>query len=101
LNSIASSTESWRAGSIEFDLQGIKRRAGLLFLRRRRSPRRHAGFTVEIEFARRELAVVGQALAEGVETVGLGLQLANPGSQRVNLTLRIFLRGNQLDLLVV
>jgi hypothetical protein len=54
---------------------------------------------VEIEFAIGQLAGPGQALAEGVEAVGLGLQLAQARGQRIDFALGLGAGGIELRLL--
>ena len=46
-----------------------------------------AGRALEVEFAILELASFGQALAEGIEAVGLGLQFAQTRGQGVDFLL--------------
>ena len=60
-----------------------------------------AGHAVEIELAVAQLAVAGQALAEGVQAVGLGLQLADAGGHGIDVALRVFTGGGHLGLLLV
>src|SRR5690606_14408297 len=59
-----------------------------------------AGGALEVELAVLQLSGLGQALAQGIEPVGLGLQLAQARSQGVDLLLRLLAHLLQLTLLL-
>src|SRR5690606_8696868 len=59
-----------------------------------------AGGALEVELAVLHLSGLGQALAQGIEPVGLGLQLAQARSQGVALLLRLLAHLLQLTLLL-
>ena len=97
LNSSDSSTDScWpEAANCASSVVQARRAA-----RRRGHVAHRAGATdadrlVEIELAVLQLADAGQALAERVEAVGLGLQFAQARGQGIDLALRLAARGGR------